>query len=206
VPAGEDGRVLSDEEIAAMSPEERGELIRRLSRPVEEIVPSPRWLRRTREVWVTLVVASALVLVPWIVYLALTLPRAYVAHNWDRTWAGFDVLLLVLMVATAVFGWLRRQVMVLTAFATGVLLVADAWFDVMTAGSADVTVSLLTALRVELPLAAVLTGGSLVVVRLTAERLWALDRGRPVWQARIPLPAHRDRAVRRRAGRPPLRE
>lgn len=189
-----------------MSAEERGELIRRLSRPVEEIVPSRRWLRRTRELWVTLMVGSAVVLVPWIVYLALSLPRAYVAHNWDRTWTGFDVLLLVLMVATAVLGWLRRQVMVLTAFATGVLLVADAWFDVMTADSKDVTVSLLTALLVELPLAAVLTGGALTVVRLTAERLWALDRGRPVWQARIPLPTHRDRAVRRRVGRPPVRD
>ena len=198
--------MLSDEEIAAMSPEERAELIRRLSRPVEEIVPSRRWLRRTRELWVTLLVGSAVVLVPWIAYLALTLPRAYVAHNWDRTWAGFDVLLLVLMVATAVFGWLRRQVVVLTAFATGMLLVADAWFDVMTAGSKDVTESILTAVLVELPLAAVLTGGSLMVVRLTAERLWALERGRPVWQARIPLPTHQDRAVRRRAGRPPIRD
>ncbi len=189
-----------------MSAEERGDLIRRLSRPVDEIVPSQRWLRRTRELGVTLMVGSALVLVPWIVYLAVTLPRAYVAHNWDRTWTGFDVLLLVLMVATAVLGWLRRQVMVLTAFATGVLLVADAWFDVMTAGGEDVTVSLLTAFLVELPLAAVLTGGSLRLVRLTAERLWALDRGRPVWQARIPLPTRRDGAVRGRAGRPPIRD
>jgi hypothetical protein len=31
------------------------------------------------------------------------------------------------MVATAVLGWLRRQVVVLPAFATGVLLVSDAW-------------------------------------------------------------------------------
>jgi hypothetical protein len=192
------GDVLTDEQIARLTPEQRSDLIRRLSRPVEEIVPSRRWLRRTREAWVALMVASAVVLVPWIVYLAVTLPRAYVAHNWDAAWTGFDLMLLALMVATAVLGWLRRQLMVLTAFAAGVLLLCDAWFDVMTAGSNDVGVSLLTGLLVELPMAAVLIGGSLRVVRLTAERLWALDLGGSVWQVRIPLPTTSDSAVRRR--------
>lgn len=193
--------MLTDDEIARMTPEERGELIRRLSRPVDEIVPSRRWLRRTREAWVALMVASAVVLVPWSVYLAVTLPRAYVAHNWDLTWTGFDVLLLTLMLATAVFGWLRRQLLVPTAFATGVLILCDAWFDVLTAGSRDLSVSLLTALLVELPMATVLIGGSLRVLRLTAERLWALDPGDSVWQVRIPLPTRRDSAVRPRRGR-----
>lgn len=193
--------MLTDAEIARMSPEERGDLIRRLSRPVDDIVPSRRWLRRTREAWVALMVGSAVVLVPWIVYLALTLPRAYVAHNWDRTWTGFDLLLLTLMVATAVLGWLRRQLLVPTAFATGVLLLCDAWFDVMTAGSRDLRASLLTALLVELPMATVLIAGSLRVMRLTAERLWALDAGGSVWQIRIPLPTRHDSAVRPRAGR-----
>lgn len=198
--------MLTDEQIAAMTADERGELIRRLSRPVDEIVPSRRWLRLGRDLWVTLMMGSAVVLVPWIAYLAVSLPRAYVAHNWDRVWVGFDVLLLTLMVATAVLGWLRRQLMVLTAFATGVLLVCDAWFDVLTAGNRDVGVSLLTALLVELPLAAVLVAGSLRVVRLTAERLWALDAGASVWQARIPLPTRTDPAVRRRAGRTRIRD
>ena len=46
---GGDAGVLSDEQIAAMSPRERRDLIRRLARPVDDIVPSHRWLRRTRE-------------------------------------------------------------------------------------------------------------------------------------------------------------
>ncbi len=198
--------MLTDEQIAALSAEERRELIRRLARPMEEIVPSRRWLRRTRDAWITLMVTSAVVLVPWIVYLAITLPRAYVAHNWDRTWTGFDVLLLVMMVATAVLGWQRRQLLVLSAFATGVLLVCDAWFDVMTAGNRDVDVSLLTALLVELPLAALLIAGALRVVRLTAERLWALDPGGSVWRIRIPLPTRQDEAVRRPTSRPRSRD
>ena len=40
--------------------------------------------------------ASAVLLIPWIAYLGLSLPHRYVAHNWDATWVGFDVLLFVL--------------------------------------------------------------------------------------------------------------
>lgn len=177
--------MLSDEQIATMSPQERRDLIKRLARPVEDFVPSHRWLRRTREVRILLLVGSAVVLVPWIAYLAVTLPRHYVADNWDVTWVGFDVLLLVMMVATAVLGYLRRQMLVLTAFATGVLLVCDAWFDVMTAAPSDRWLSVLTAALGELPLAAVLITGALRILRLTATRLYVLDPGMPLW--RIPL-------------------
>ena len=194
--------MLSDEQIAAMSPQERRDLIKRLARPVDDFVPSHRWLRRTREVRILLLAVSAVLLVPWIVYLAVTLPRQYVADNWDVTWVGFDVLLLVMMVATAVLGYLRRQMLVLTAFATGVLLVCDAWFDVVTAHGDDQTWSLVSALVVELPLAAFLIIGALQILRLVAARLWALDAGQHAWQVRIPLPSEADTAVR---GRPRVR-
>ncbi len=194
------GGVLSEEQIAGMSPRERQDLIRRLSRPVDDIVPSRRWLRRVRERRVALMAVSAAVLVPWIVYLGVTLPRVYVAYHWDLTWVGFDVLLLSMMVATAVLGYLRRQLLVVTAFATGILLICDAWFDVMTAHGDDRTWSVVTALAVELPFAAVLIAGSLQVLRLSAARLWALDQGSHAWQIRIPLPSEADTAVRRRNG------
>ena len=193
--------MLTDEQIAALTPQERHDLIKRLARPVDEVVPSSRWLRRTREVRITLMAASAVVLVPWIVYLAITLPPRYVADNWDITWVGFDVLLLAMMVATAVFGYLRRQMVILTAFATGVLLICDAWFDVMTAHGDDQTWSGATALVVELPLAAILILGSFQVLRLVAARLWALDPGQHAWQVPIPLPSSADTAVRRRPAR-----
>jgi hypothetical protein len=191
--------VLTDEQIAAMSPQERRDLIKRLARPVDDFVPSHRWLRRTRELRILLVVGSAVVLVPWIAYLAITLPPRYVADNWDVTWVGFDVLLLVMMVATAVLGYLRRQMLVMTAFATGVLLVCDAWFDVVTAHGNDQTWSVVSAVVVELPLAALFITGSLQILRLVAARLWALDAGQHAWQVRIPLPSEADTAVRRRA-------
>ncbi|SDR69023.1 hypothetical protein SAMN04488570_0027 [Nocardioides scoriae] len=194
--------MITDAEIAVLSPEERRDLIRRLARPVEEIVPSQRWLRRTRDVWVALTVTSAVVLVPWVVYLALTLPREYAAQNWDRTWVGFDLLLVAMLAATAVLGWLRRQLVVLTSFTTGVLLVCDAWFDVMTAHGDDRVWSVVTALLVELPLAAVLVLAATRVLRLSAARLWA-DGGVRAWDLRIPLATGDDPAVRRRTRQQP---
>ncbi len=84
------------------------------------------------------------------------LPRAHLAENyaaqhWRATWIGFDTVLLALMIATAVLGFLRRHVLTLFAFTTGVLLVCDAWFDVMTARRGDMMVSVLTAALGELP-------------------------------------------------------
>ena len=137
--------VLSDARIAAMSPDERRDLIQRLQRPLDEVHPPPiaRRMRRNR---LTLMVGGAIGLIPWIVYLGFTLPANYVAQNWPAVWIGFDCLLIAFMAATAVLDWLRRQLVVLPAFTTGVLLICDAWFDVLTAGSGrNLAVPLLTA-------------------------------------------------------------
>jgi hypothetical protein len=120
-------------------------------------------IRRIR-VWLS--VSAAIALVPWIVYLALSLPEDYVAQDWRATWVGFDILLLSFLIATAVFGFLRHQLLTLVAFTTGVLLICDAWFDVMTARRADMVVSVLSAALAELPLAAILIGGTLRIVQL----------------------------------------
>jgi ABC-type microcin C transport system duplicated ATPase subunit YejF len=90
------------------------------------------------------------------------------------------------MAATAALGLLRRQLLILTAFTTGILLVCDAWFDVMTAAPPDRWLSVLTAVLGELPLAVILITGALRILRSTATRLYVLDAGMPLW--RIPLP------------------
>lgn len=175
---------LSDAQIASMSGVERRELISRLERPIEELLPSAE-LARLRRMRLVLMVGAVVGLIPWIVYLAFTLPDKYIAQNWPATWVGFDILILAFMGATAVLGLLRRQLLVLTAFTTGILLVCDAWFDVMTAAPADRWLSVLTAVLGELPLAAILITGALRILRLTATRLYVLDPGMPLW--RIPL-------------------
>ncbi|OBB99514.1 hypothetical protein A5784_22270 [Mycobacterium sp. 852013-50091_SCH5140682] len=175
---------LSDAQIAAMSDVDRRDLIRRLERPVGEVL-EPSALRRLRRVRLVLLVGASIGLVPWTGYLAMTLPDKYVAHNWPATWVGFDAILLAFLVATAVLGLLRRQLLILTAFTTGVLLVCDAWFDVMTAAPADRQLSFLTAVLVELPLAIILMTGALRILQITATRLYLLEPGKPLW--RVPL-------------------
>ncbi|MCV7259299.1 hypothetical protein [Mycobacterium shimoidei] len=177
--------ILSDSTIAAMSPAERRDLIARLERPVDELFSRSGAFERIRRVRIGLMVAGSVLLIPWIVYLAFTLPDTYVAHNWTATWVGFDCLLVVFMAATAVLGYLRRQMLVLTAFATGVLLICDAWFDIMTAGPDDMWLAIATAVFGALPLAIILIGGPLRIIRVTATRLWLLEPGARLW--RLPL-------------------
>ena len=132
----------------------------RLETPLDELVPAPV-VARKRRLRLALMGGGAIGLIPWIVFWVITLPANYVA-------LGFDVLLVAFMVTTAVLVFLRRQLMLLTAFTTGVLLICDGWFDVMTAGPHDVWVSALTATLVELPLA--------VILITTALRIFAADR------------------------------
>jgi hypothetical protein len=139
----------------------------RLERPLDELAPAPE-VARTRRPRLALVVGAATGMIAWIVFLVMTLPANYVAHNWPATWVGFDVLLAAFMVTTAVLVFLRPQLVPLTAFTTGVLLICDAWFDVMTAGPHDLWASALTATLVELPLA--------VILITTALRIFVADR------------------------------
>jgi hypothetical protein len=142
-------------------------------------------IRRIRG-WLAL--CAAIALIPWTVYLGLTLPQSYSAQHWQATWVGFDVLLLMFMFATAVLGFTHHHLLTLFAFTTGVLLVCDAWFDVLTARRGDFAVAVLTAAFGELPLAAVLIVGTLRIVRL---------QGPPLGRARWPFRLRRHRPRRR---------
>ena len=113
---------------------------------------------------VALFAICAATLVPWIAYLAWTLPAEYAAQNWDLASIGFDVLLLALLVSTALLTRARHRLAPMTAFATGIVLVCDSWFDWATSGGAAHTVATATALLVELPLAALLMAGALTVL------------------------------------------
>ncbi len=175
--------ILTDEQIEALTPQQRRELITRLERPVSELA-DPEVLARMRRIRLGLIVVGLIAMIPWIGYLSVTLPQKYVAHNWPATWIGFDILLLGFMAATAVLGFLRRQLIVLTGFTTGVLLICDGWFDVMTARPEDAAVSVVTAVLIQAPMAFLLISGALRIVRLTWLRLW-LNPEMRAWQ--VPL-------------------
>jgi hypothetical protein len=176
--------ILSDAQIAELTPEQRRDLISRLEKPLSDVI-DPALLSRIRRIRLSLMIGGSMAMVPWLGYLSVTLPGNYVAHNWPFTWIGFDILLVVFMLATAVLGYLRRQLLVLSAFTTGVLLICDAWFDLTTAGPKDLWLSVITALLVEVPLAIFMIYGALRLLRLTMKRLWLLSPGTRLWH--LPL-------------------
>ncbi|MFJ1760260.1 hypothetical protein ACIOD2_08080 [Amycolatopsis sp. NPDC088138] len=95
--------------------------------------------------------AAGLCLLPWIAVLGMTLPDVYPAQHWRLAWTGFDAAEALGLLVTA---WLLGRGdprMPFAAIGTATLLLADAWFDVVTAGD-DVVFSLLMA-GLEVPLA-----------------------------------------------------
>ncbi|MEV6552225.1 hypothetical protein AB0M57_26490 [Streptomyces sp. NPDC051597] len=116
------------------------------------VAPQTR-IRRPR--LATLLTGAGVVLVPWMVVLARTLPSTVEVSNWPLAWIGLDAGLAVGLAGTGVLlrrGDPRAQV---AAAATGALLVMDAWFDVTTsAPGPQLATAVALAACVELPLAA----------------------------------------------------
>lgn len=110
--------------------------------------------------------AIAVGMLAWATVLGATLPSTYAAERWGLAWVGLDLALAGLFATT---GWLVRRQDPLApglALATATALLADAWFDCSTAGSADLVGAVLMA-SVELPAAAALAGWA---VRTTRRR------------------------------------
>jgi hypothetical protein len=98
--------------------------------------------------------SAALVLVPWIGLLVVSLPCHYSARHWGIAWAGFDAGLALVLGLTAYAALRRAPWLDRAAVAAGTLLVADAWFDVVTSrGAFAIALAVTEALAIELPLA-----------------------------------------------------
>ena len=111
---------------------------------------------RTTRLAGPLFAACALILLPWIVFIALTLPSRQLSPNYDIAWAGYDAMLFAALASTAACALRRSRYLVIAATWSAALLVADAWFDVLTSPSgADRLEAIAMAVLVELPLAGV---------------------------------------------------
>ncbi|KOV63671.1 hypothetical protein ADK64_19075 [Streptomyces sp. MMG1121] len=77
--------------------------------------------------------AVAVLLVPWMAVLAVTLPGSTRVDNWPLPWIGLDVLLATGCATTAFLGLRGDPRARLTASATASTAVLDAWFDITTA-------------------------------------------------------------------------
>ena len=111
-------------------------------------------LSRRVEIMASVLLVFAVGLIPWTVFLGLSLPRQYDAGHWKLLWTGFDVVLLSVLGYAGLAAWLRRQILATTAIVAGTLLLCDAWFDIVTSlGNSDEWVSMLTGFGAEIPLA-----------------------------------------------------
>ena len=119
----------------------------------------------------TALLVGAVVLIPWAVLLAYTLPAHHRVLHWDAIWAGFDLALALALLLTAVAAIRGRPWLAIPATASATLLVCDAWFDVLTArGAHEITTALLEAALVELPLAGLCLWMAVRVERIVLRR------------------------------------
>jgi hypothetical protein len=116
--------------------------------------PAPPVVPRLRRWLAPLFLLAALALIPWTVYLVVTLPGRHLQTGYyDLAWGGFDLALATVLAATG-YGLLRQKLWVQsTATAAATLLFCDAWFDTLSAND-SVERLLALALTVELPTAA----------------------------------------------------
>jgi hypothetical protein len=118
----------------------------------------------------------SLILLPWIAYLAYSLPSHQVSADYDVAWAGFDIMLLAALASTGYFALRRSRYLATTATAAATLLIVDAWFDVMTTLPGQRLEPVVLAAGVELPLASVCVWLSLHTQQLAERRLVLLLR------------------------------
>jgi hypothetical protein len=116
--------------------------------PARQRVQAPRWL-------VPLAISAIVCMVPWLVYLGLTLPSRVRSENYDIAWLGFDSLLLFVIALLGICAWRRHPAAGLLAAVAAAMLVVDAWFDVTTSSGSGTVVALVLAACGELPLAVI---------------------------------------------------
>ena len=98
--------------------------------------------------------AVAVVVIGWAVYLGASLPDVNLARHWNVAWVGLDAFIVTALVWTAWRAGHGDRRVVVPAVATATLLIVDAWMDVSTAARADLWESIVLAVFLELPLAA----------------------------------------------------
>ncbi|MEV5755027.1 hypothetical protein AB0L00_45150 [Actinoallomurus sp. NPDC052308] len=165
--------VWSRDNLQLMEPGERAALMRALVELAEEDPLDDPGHRKRHRLFLALAAGTCAWMIPWIVYLASTLPGDYTVGQWSATWTGFDIALLATLAGTALAIRGKRQVAIIGMLVTATLLTCDAWFDVMLSYGADeFPLSVVTALGGELPLAAVCFHAAHRLIRLTVHEAW----------------------------------
>jgi hypothetical protein len=171
--------MFSDDDLRTLSKDEIDDLQQRLAQVVGDL-PSLTAGNEKRRRFVAIMTISTLGLIPWVIALAVTLPKHYIAGHWTLTWVGFDLGLLTSLGLTAYLAWRRRQAVIGLTFICAAALTCDAWFDITTSsGTIDVTVAIISAALLELPLAAMLLTVGHHLVRAATDQARTSELGSP---------------------------
>lgn len=138
-------------------------------------VPTPHdpHVRHLRRMFLAVITASFLFLIPWIGYLSVSLPNRHEVDQWRFAWVGFDGALIAAIGITALCAWRRLQIFIPWAIVTATLLCCDAWFDIVLDWNSDeLTGAVVAAVLAELPLAALLVYAARKMIRLTVIIAW----------------------------------
>jgi len=184
--------VIDEAELRRMTQAERHELARILA-AID--LPHPlvdRCLRLRRRFGLLFLTACCVGLAFWIAILILTLPDRFTSSDWRAVWVGLDIAELI---GFAAVGWAalrQRQVLIFFMIMTGTLLLCDAWFDLaLSYGSSGFTMSVVSAVLAEFPLAFLMFAGARRLVRVTVATVMELagiaGPVPPLW--RVPLVA-----------------
>ena len=150
--------------------------------PARLQLPLPRWLA-------PLAVSCALGIIPWIVYLALTLHDRERADDYALAWVGFDCAMALALAGLAYCAIKRKPATELLAAVSATMLVIDAWFDIVTTEPGTGLIeAVLLAVFAELPLAIICTW---VAVNAERVRARAYRRLRLRWERAVEI-AHHD--------------
>jgi cation transport ATPase len=160
--------VYDEEEVRRMTPLERQRLRLILADIDAQDLAGRARDRRRRALILGVIIVCCMALAAWTGLLAATLPRYYRSGGWRGAWVGFDIALLAAFAVTGWASWRRRQILIVCLVVVATLLCCDAWFDVvLDAHTSGFWLSLLSALVIELPLAAVAILGARRLIRMT---------------------------------------
>ena len=160
--------MYDEEEVRRMTPLERQRLRLILADIDAQDLAGRARDRQRRALILGVVIVCCIALAAWTGLLAATLPRYYRSGGWRGAWVGFDIALLAAFATTGWASWRRRQILIVCLVVLATLLCCDAWFDVvLDARTSGFWLSLLSALVIELPLAAVAILGARRLIRMT---------------------------------------
>jgi hypothetical protein len=161
--------MFDEEQLRRMSVPERQQLMCALAALDPPGLAPARQGEHRRRIALVAIVLCCVALAAWTGMLAATLPRYYRTGGWRGAWVGFDIALLVAFLATGWASWRRRQILIVCLIVLATLLCCDAWFDVvLDTRTSGFWLSLVSALVIELPLAALAILGARRLLRLTS--------------------------------------